>query len=160
MAGLAFLMGHAPPPAPAEGVTTTPEAFSRAWALADSAQALAAARQPAAALANWQRAYELSSDPTLLLEVARLEREIGHAARATRAYELFLAHGEGRVSEPRRLLAARQLQAAATNTATPTTSSATVTPVALRPRSAASSMLLTLKYPTFLSSAATISCAG
>jgi hypothetical protein len=51
------------------------------------------------------------------LEVARLEREVGNAARATHAFELFLAQGGGRVSEQRKLFAARQLQAAATNTA-------------------------------------------
>ncbi len=91
--------------------------MSEAWALAESAQSLAEARQPAAALANWRRAYELSSDPTLLLEVARLEREVGHAARATHAFELFMAQGEGRVSAQRRVFAARQLQAAAASTA-------------------------------------------
>jgi hypothetical protein len=88
-----------------------------AWALAESAQNLADTHQPAAALAAWQRAYDLSSDPTLLLEVARLEREIGHAARATHAFELFMAQGEGRVSAQRRVFAARQLQAAAASTA-------------------------------------------
>jgi hypothetical protein len=118
MGGLAFLMGHAPPlPAPAGQTVASPEALSQAWALSESAQSLAAARQQAAALASFRRAYELSSDPTLLLEVARLEREVGHAARATHAFELFLAQGEGRVSEQRRQFAARQLQAAATNTA-------------------------------------------
>lgn len=118
MGGLAFLMGHAPAqPAPAGRAVASPEALSQAWALAESAQALRDARHPEAALAKWRRAYELSSDPMLLLEVARLEREIGHAARATHAYELFLAQGEGRVTEQRRQLAGRQLQAAATNTA-------------------------------------------
>jgi len=118
MGGLAFLMGHAPPPsAPVGQPVASPETLSQAWALAESAQGLAEARHPEAALAKWQRAYELSSDPTLLLEVGRLEREVGHAARATHAFELFLAQGAGRVSEPRRQLAARQLQAAAANTA-------------------------------------------
>jgi len=118
MGGLAFLMGHAPPQAaPVGPVVASPEALSQAWALAESAQAEAQARHPDAALAKWRRAYELSSDPTLLLEVARLEREIGHAARATHAFELFLAQGEGRVTEQRRQFAARQMQAAATNTA-------------------------------------------
>jgi hypothetical protein len=118
MSGLAFLMGHAPPPpAPVGQPVAAPEALSQAWALAESAQGLAESHHPEAALARWQRAYELSSDPTLLLEVARLEREVGHAARATHAFELFLVQGAGRVSEPRRLLAARQAQAAAANTA-------------------------------------------
>jgi hypothetical protein len=118
MGSLAFLMGHAPPqPPPAGQAGASPEALSQAWSLAEDAQNLAAAHQPRVALVSWQRAYELSSDPTLLLEVARLEREVGNAARATHAFELFLARGGGRVSEQRKLFAARQLQAAATNTA-------------------------------------------
>jgi hypothetical protein len=118
MGGLAFLMGHAPPPrAPAGQPVASPETLSQAWAFAESAQTLADGHHPEAALSNWQRAYELSSDPTLLLEVARLEREVGHAARATHAFELFLARGEGRVSEQRRQFAMRQLQAAAAGTA-------------------------------------------
>jgi hypothetical protein len=118
MGGLAFLMGHAPPQsAPGGRAVASPEALSQACTLAESAQGLAEARRPEAALLDFRRAYELSSDPTLLLEVARLEREIGHAARATHAFETFLAQGEGRVSEQRRSFAARQLQAAATNTA-------------------------------------------
>jgi len=91
--------------------------MSEAWALAESGQSLAEAHQPAVALADWQRAYELSADPTLLLEVARLERELGHAARATHALELFMAEGDGRVSAQRRVLAARQLQAVAASSA-------------------------------------------
>jgi hypothetical protein len=91
--------------------------MSEAWRLSEKAQSLAEAHQPAAALANWQRAYELSADPTVLLEVARLEREVGNAARATHAFELFLAQGDGRVTEQRKLFAARQLQAAAAGTA-------------------------------------------
>jgi hypothetical protein len=118
MGTLAFLAGHAPPArSAATPPVTSPEALSQAWTLAEDAQNLAAAHQPAAALASWQRAYELSSDPTLLLEVARLEREVGNPARATHAFELFLAQGGGRVSEQRRLFAARQLQAASINTA-------------------------------------------
>jgi hypothetical protein len=118
MSGLAFLMGHAPPPPPPVGQpVASPEALSQAWALAESAQTLADGHHPEAALSSWQRAYELSLDPTLLLEVARLEHEVGHAARATHAFELFLAQGEGRVSEQRRQFAMRQLQAAAANTA-------------------------------------------
>ena len=118
MGGLAFLMGHAPAPAaPVGQPVASPEALSQAWALAESAQGLADAHHPEAALADWRRAYELSADPTLLLEVGRLEREVGHATRATHAFELFLTQGAGRVPEPRRQLVARQLQAAAANTA-------------------------------------------
>jgi hypothetical protein len=91
--------------------------MAEAWALADSAQNRAEARQPQVAATKLWRAYELSGDPTLLLEVGRLERELGNAARATFAFEQFLSVGAERVPEPRRLLALRQLQAAATGTA-------------------------------------------
>lgn len=118
MGGLAFLMGHAPPPSlPPGRPVASPEALSQAWALAESAQGLVETHHPEAALSQWQRAYELSADPTLLLEIARLERDAGHAARATDALERFLAQGGQRVSEPRRQLVARQLQAVAANTA-------------------------------------------
>lgn len=118
MAGLAFLMGHTPEAVPlAPQPAASAEVLSRAWALAESAQALAAARQPEAALPQYRQAYELSQDPLLLLEVARLERDVGHAARATHALELFLDRGVGRVSEQRMSLAARQWQGVAANTA-------------------------------------------
>ena len=91
--------------------------MSEAWALTERAQALAEDHEPVAALADVQRAYDLSRDPTLLLEVARLEREVGNAARSTHAFELFLAQCADRVPERNRLLAARQLQAAAAGTA-------------------------------------------
>jgi hypothetical protein len=78
---------------------------------------LSESHQFAAALADWQRAYELSADPLLLLEIARLEREVGNRARAAHAFELILAHVEGRASEQSKLLAARQLQDAAAGTA-------------------------------------------
>jgi len=118
MGGLAFLMGHAPvQPAPTGRAVASPEALSQACTVAERAQGLADARHPAAALVEWRRAFELSADPTLLLEIGRLEREVGHAALATHAFESFLAQADGRVTEPRRLLVARQLQAASTNTA-------------------------------------------
>jgi hypothetical protein len=117
MAGLAFLMGHTPPSVP---VTPQPaasaEVLSQAWALAENAQTLAA-RHPEKALPQYRQAYELSQDPLLLLEIARLERDVGHAARATHALELFLDRGAGRVSEQRMSLAARQWQAVAADTA-------------------------------------------
>jgi hypothetical protein len=91
--------------------------MSEAWKLAERAQGLAEARKPAEALANWQRAYELSSDPLLLLEIGRLERDRGNGARATHAFELFLAQGAERVSGSRLVFAARQLQAASSSTA-------------------------------------------
>jgi hypothetical protein len=116
MGGLGFLVGHAAPelepPPPASGKSMT-----EAWALVQNAQSLGESRQPAAALAAWQRAYELSSDPTLLLEIARLERDIGNFARATHAFEQFLARGEARVPYQRMQFAARQMQAAAALTA-------------------------------------------
>ena len=118
MAGLAFLMGHAAPEPAASGApVASAQAMTEAWTLAESAQTLAEAHQPAAALAQWQRAYDLSFDPVLLLEVARLEREVGNAARATHAFEIFLERAGERVPEQRRIFAARQLQAAAAGTA-------------------------------------------
>src|SRR5258705_12484852 len=117
MAGLAFLMGHAAPePERAGQPVASGRAMTEAWALSEKAQSLTEARQSVAALASWQRAYELSSDPTLLLEVARLEREVGNAARATHAFELFLTQGDGRVSEQRKQFAARQMQVGAAGT--------------------------------------------
>ena len=118
MAGLAFLMGHTPQAVPVgPQPAASAEVLSQAWALAESAQTLAAARRPDAALPRYRQAYELSQDPLLLLEVARLERDVGHAARATHALELFLDRGAGRVSQQRMSLAARQWQAVAANTA-------------------------------------------
>jgi hypothetical protein len=118
MGGLAFLLGHAPPsPAPAGNAVASGEAMSEAWKLAERAQSLAEERKPAESLASWQRAYELSADPLLLLEIGRLERDIGNGARATHAFERFLAQGVGRVPESRLLFAARQLQAAASGIA-------------------------------------------
>jgi hypothetical protein len=118
MGGLAFLMGHAAPEHAATGEpVASAQAMSDAWSLAESAQNLSDAHQSAAALAQWQRAYDLSSDPMLLLEVARLEREVGNGARATHAFEVFLERAGDRVSEQRRVFAARQLQSAAVNTA-------------------------------------------
>jgi hypothetical protein len=117
MGGLAFLMGHAAAPAHTGERVASSQAMAEAWALADSAQNRGDARQPQVALDKLRRAYELSSDPTLLLEVGRLEREVGNAARATYAFEQFLANGVERVPEARRLLALRQLQAAGAGTA-------------------------------------------
>jgi hypothetical protein len=92
-------------------------ALAEAVTLVDDAHGLEARAQPAAALANWQRAYELSSDPTLLLEVARLEREAGNLARASHALEQFLAHGSERVSPERVRAATKQLSVTAASTA-------------------------------------------
>lgn len=116
MGTLAFLMGHAEP---AGGAAPGPSAaaMAEAWVQVEAAQSLAEARKPADALASWQRAYDLSADPALLLEVARLERELGNQARATHAFEQYLANGAERLSEPRRQLALRQLQAASASTA-------------------------------------------
>jgi hypothetical protein len=118
LGGLTFLMGHAAPErTPAEAPTASAQAMNDAYAAAEQAQLLEEAHQPAAALTNAQQAYDLSSDPTLLLDVARLERQVGNAARATHAFEQFLAHAGNRVPEARKLLARRQLQAAAAGTA-------------------------------------------
>ncbi len=116
MGGLAFLMGQTPPELGPRPVASA-QAMTDAWVLAQQAQSLSERRQPDAALAAWQRAYELSSDPTLLLEIGRLERDNGNFARATYAFEQLLARGEERVPLPRLQLATRQLQAAAARTA-------------------------------------------
>jgi hypothetical protein len=118
MGGLAFLLGHAPPsPVAAGAPVASGEAMSEAWKVAERAQRLADVRQPAESLANWQRAYELSADPRLLLEIGRLERDIGNGARATHAFERFLAQGVGRVPDSRLAFAARQLQVASSSIA-------------------------------------------
>jgi hypothetical protein len=91
--------------------------MAEAWALADSARSGAESRQPKLALVKLRQAYALSADPTLLLEVGRLEREVGNWARSTHAFEQFFATGAERVPEPRRMLALRQLQAAAAGSA-------------------------------------------
>lgn len=117
MAGLTLLMGHAAQPAGAVEPAASPRAMAAAWALADSARNGAESRQPELALLNLREAYALSKDPTLLLEVGRLEREVGNLARATHAFEQFFLSGAERVPEPRRVVALRQLQAAAAGTA-------------------------------------------
>jgi len=116
MGGVAFLMGNT---APELGVRpiASPQAMTDAWVLTQKAQSLSDQREPEAALAAWQRAYELSADPTLLLEIGRLERDSGNFARATFAFERLLASGEERVPAHRLQLATRQLQAAAARTA-------------------------------------------
>ncbi|MDF3068410.1 MAG: hypothetical protein K0R38_4011 [Polyangiaceae bacterium] len=117
MAGFALLMGHGAEPTAAGGPAASPRAMAEAWALADSARTGPDSRQPAVALGKLRKAYALSSDPSLLLEVGRLEREVGNLARATYAFEQFFATGAERVPEPRRVVALRQLQAASAGTA-------------------------------------------
>lgn len=112
-----MLMGHAAAPARAGEPVASPRAMAEAWALADSARSAQDGRHPEVALTKLRRAYALSSDPALLLEVGRLEREVGNLARATHAFEEFFASGAERVPEARRVLALRQLQAAAAGTA-------------------------------------------
>jgi len=116
LAGLTFIFDRSAPELEARPVASAP-AMTEAWLLAQRAQSLGDARHNAAALEAWQRAYQLSSDPTLLLEIGRLERETGNFARATHAFEEFLARGEARVFAARQRLAARQMQAAAEHTA-------------------------------------------
>lgn len=118
MAGLALLMGRsAPETAPTGEPVASAQAMAEAWALTQQAQAQVEAHQTAAALLTWQRAYALSGDPTLLLEVARLEHELGRAARATHAFEQFLRQGAERMPEQQQQFAARQLRAASAGTA-------------------------------------------
>jgi hypothetical protein len=116
MGGLSFLIGHGAPGLRTRPVTSAP-AMTDAWRSLQRAQMLAESRQPVAALAAWRRAYELSADPTLLLEIGRLERDLGNDARATYAFEEFLARGPERVPASRRQFAVRQLQEAAVRTA-------------------------------------------
>jgi hypothetical protein len=118
LAGLAFLAaqhGSTPPAAP-ERTVASDRSMAEAWSLAERAQSLLEAHRPAAALAGFQRAYALSSDPSLLLEVARLENEIGSRARAAHAFEVFLERGVER-SPQQRQLARRQLAALTAHTA-------------------------------------------
>ena len=98
-------------------VGSASRALAEAVALVDAAESLEARKQPEGALANWQRAYQLSSDPTLLLEVARLERQAGNLARASHALEQFLVHGRARVSPERLRAATRELAVTAATTA-------------------------------------------
>lgn len=118
MGGLAFLMDHAASPVPPAGAAVaSSQAMSEAYSLAQTAQSLAEARQPVAALTRYRSAYELSRDPSLLLELGRLEREVGNSARAAFAFEQFLQQAGSGVLPSRKQLVTRQLQAAAVNTA-------------------------------------------
>ena len=111
MAGLTFLAGHARYQASeVEPSTSTMRAMAEAARLADGAQRLVQEREPAAALASFRRAHELSSDPTLLLDIGRLERQLGNQARAAHAFEEFLERGSERVAPERVLLTRRQLR--------------------------------------------------
>jgi hypothetical protein len=120
LGGLAFLAARhgAPPPhtPPHERTVASDRSMAEAWLLAENAQGLLQARRPAAALTGFQHAYALSGDPTLLLEVARLENEVGSPARAAHAFELFLERGAERLPQQRQL-ALRQLKALGAHTA-------------------------------------------
>lgn len=118
MGGLAFLaarQGTQAGPAEATHVASDSE-MGEAWELTQRAQVLADQRRPAAALEGLQRAYALSHDPTLLLEVARLEEQVGSPARAAHALEVFLERGAERLPQAR-ALAAKQLKGLSANTA-------------------------------------------
>lgn len=118
MGGLAFLAAHhgAPQAGMRERTVASDRAMAEAWSLAERSQTLLEARRPAEALVGFQRAYALSGDPTLLLEVARLENDVGRPARAAHAFEVFLEQGAERMPKQRQL-ALRQLQALSTRTA-------------------------------------------
>lgn len=118
MAGLAFLAAQRPagePTLPGRSIASN-QAMAEAWALSQRAQILAEQRRPAAALVSYQRAYALSTDPTLLLEVARLEEQVGSPARAAHALEVFLERGAERLPQQRQL-ALRQLKELSAHTA-------------------------------------------
>jgi hypothetical protein len=118
MAGLAFFTGHTVAPVSSgSSAVASSAAMGEAWTLAEAAHGFVAARQPAAARARFQRAFGLSHDPTLLYELGRLEQELGHAARATHAFEQFLKLGAERAPAPKLQIAERQLQASAAQSA-------------------------------------------
>lgn len=91
--------------------------MAEAARLADAAQVDLVERRPVAALAAFQRAYDLSADPTLLLEIGRLERQLGNPARAAYAFEQFLERGSDRGSPERVQLTRRQLRDSSATTA-------------------------------------------
>lgn len=107
MGGLAFLAAErgTPQPSPNSGAAVD-RAMAEASALADLGQTELQARRPDAALTAFQRAYALSADPALLLEVGRLEDQVGSPARAAHALETFLDRGALRM--PEQVHAARQ----------------------------------------------------
>src|SRR5690349_4600971 len=78
MGGLAFLSAERGTPQPAlNSGAAVDRAMAEASALAEVGQAELQARRPDAALAAFQRAYALSADPALLLEVGQLEDQVG-----------------------------------------------------------------------------------
>jgi hypothetical protein len=114
--GLGLGASHAPAASGDEAASAV-SAMSEAWTLSERAQTLALAQQPAAALVDWERAYGLSRDPLLLLEIARMERQMGSDARATHAYERFLGQSSDGMPPRLRNWAERQLRATAAHTA-------------------------------------------
>lgn len=121
MAGLAFLGGHANDSSPNERASyvngSRPAAMAEAWALAAEGHAARADHQPAAALAAFAQAFELSRDPTLLFELGRLEQELGRRARSTYAFEQFIRLATERAPASHRQLAERELKEASAVTA-------------------------------------------
>lgn len=91
--------------------------MAEAVRLTDAAELELVERRPVRALAAFQRAYDLSADPTLLLEIGRLERQLGHPARAAHAFEEFLERGSDRASPERVQLTRRQLRDSSVSTA-------------------------------------------
>lgn len=117
MGGLAFLTAersaqHVGGPAKS---TPSNESMAEAWVLAQRGQGLAEERRPAAALVAFERAYALSRDPSILLELARLENEVGSPARAAHAFDVFLDSSTERT--PQRQVALKQRKALSTQTA-------------------------------------------
>jgi hypothetical protein len=117
MGGLTFLAAERRPAAsPPSASAASGRDMAEAWLAAEDAQAASAKRQTAEALAGFRRAYALSADPTLLLDIARLEDEIGSPARAAQAFEVFLELGAERLPQQRQF-ALRQLKALGAHTA-------------------------------------------
>jgi hypothetical protein len=96
-----------------------------ARALYESGRDLFRNSEWAAALAKFQRASELSSDPRLLWNMAACERKLKHNAQVLRLIDAYLAAGEGWLSEDERAearraaLAVRPFVAAVTVTSEP-----------------------------------------
>jgi hypothetical protein len=91
--------------------------MAEAWALSETAQHKLEERRPAEALSDFQRAFALSGDPSLLYELGRLEQDLGHGARATHAFEQFLKSGAPHSTEAPRQLAERALTVLSATTA-------------------------------------------
>ncbi len=103
--------GPAAPTATAEGASL-PDALTGAAKTAyDSARLLYRAGDFAGSLLQFDRAYDLSSDPRLLWNIAVCEKNLRRYARAVKAIERYQAEGGTRLSEEDRTDAAYLIKA-------------------------------------------------